>query len=321
MANIRARRKLSDLYKKGVEVRFGEDSDGRPYSRIATQDAEDRDAGIFVKKGKFVDEHGNPLPVGEDEVQVWCQTPSPLQKDMAMRDGQASRAKSLVRAKRDEESEEHLTILAFLADMSDETLVEYVLIQGKDERRQDAIREIMGEEEWAELTAYQDALREYEERGLTMEELLADEDYQALMELDVKFGQQINEREAEMLDSAREAMNMLVASSRASVEKKAIATRADLISTQAFMAEYERQMLFYSVREFDDNGVLFYESARELAGEDEEILRTYQTALAPFISDSAEAKNSQGAAPGSDSSVPPSEQEISGVSTPETASA
>ena len=85
------------------------------------------------------------------------------------------------------------------------------------------------------------------------------------------------------------------------------------------MAEYERQMLFYSIRDFDEPASLFFESAYEMAGQDEDVLRLFQAALAPFISDSAEAKNLQGVVSGSGSSEPPSEPETSEASTPETA--
>lgn len=319
MVNIKARRKLSALYERGVEVRFGLDSDGRPFGRIASKDNEDPDKGIFVSKGRFVDADGKPVPPTEDEVQVWLQTPNPLQRDMAMRDAQASRAKSLVRTKREEGSEEHLTVLAFLADMTDETLIEYVLLQDNDERRQEALREVLGEDEWKDMTAYQDGLREYEERGLTQEELLADEDYQALLDVDIKFGAQVAEIENALMDAHRSALVFQLETNRAVVEKKAISRRADLVSMQAYMAEYERQMLFYSIRDFDEPASLFFESAYEMAGQDEDVLRLFQAALAPFISDSAEAKNLQGVVSGLGSSEPPSEPETSEASTPETA--
>ena len=310
MANIKARRKLSDLYKRGVEVRFGRGPDGNPVGKIAPKG-----------EGLFLDEDGSPLPVGDDEVQVWLQVPSSLQREMSMRDAQAARAKSLVRAKRDEGSEEHLTIMAFLADMSDETLIEYVLVQDRDTRRQDAMREVLADDEWKDITAYQDALRQYEESGQSFEELMEDPEYVALMEVDSKFGNQVAEREVSMMDTQREALKMQLEAGRGNVERKALAKRAELVGTQAFMAEYERQMMFYSVREIDDNNALFFESAREMANQDEEMLRTFQEALAPFISDSTEAKNLQGVASGSGSSELPSEPETSEASTPETANA
>lgn len=312
MANIKSRRKLSDLYKRGVEVRFGPDPEN------PDQTLEEIAPGGH---GKFLDGDGKPLPLRADQIQVWVQPPSPLQREMAMRDAQASRAKSLVRGKREKDSEEHLTILAFLADMSDETLIEYVLVQEQESRRNDAIREVLAEDEWKDMDAYRDALRQYEEDDTPMEELEKDPEWVALQELDAKFGDQVAEREAQITDVAREALRMQLESARGNIERKAIAKRADMVSTQAFMAEYERQMLFYSIRDFDDNGVLFYGSAREMAGEDEKILTTYQAAMIPFITDSAEAKNLRGVVSGLDSSELPNDPETSEASIQEVASA
>lgn len=310
MANIKTRRKLSDLYKTGAEARFGMGLDGRPVEHLP-------ESG----EGLILGEDGQPLPLGPDEVQVWLQPPNPLQREMALRDAQASRAKSLVRAKREVDSEEHLTVLAFLADMSDDQMIEYVLLQDQDERRSDAIREVLGEEEWKDITALQDALRQYDESGMTMEELLADPEYMALMEEDAKFGEQVTKRSSEIMDAQREALVMQLQANRAAIEKKAIARRAELVGTQAFMAEYERQMMFYAVRDFDDNGTLFFESAREMAASAEQVLTLFQAGLAGFISDSTEAKNLQGVVSGLGSSEPPSEPETSEASTPETANA
>lgn len=296
MANIKARRKLSDLYQRGVEVRFGPDGG---------------------KIGPFKDsETGKEVPVSEDEVAMWVQPPSPLQREMALRDSQGARARSLVRAKREEDSEEYLTAMAFLADMSDETLIDYVLLSDADERRSDATREVLGEKEWENITELQEAMRQFDE--MDPKELEDNPEYDALMELDRKFGQQVAEREREILDAAREVLQM---QGRAAAERKALAKRAEMIGSQVFMAEYERQMLFYSVRDADDHGVLFFESAKELAGQDEEILNTLRRASSMFISDAGEAKNSQGAASGSDSSEPPKGQETSEASTRETVSA
>lgn len=307
MSNIKARRQLSDLYKKGVEVRFGPGPDGEPVGRIADP-----------KKGKgyFVDDEGKRLPVGEGEIAVWVQPVSPLQREMALRDGQAARAKALLRAKREEGSEEHLTILAFLADMTDETLIDYVIASESDTRRNDAMREVLAEDEWQNITEIQDALRQFE--GRDPEDLKDDPDYQAIVEVDEKFGIQVAEREIELAESERSALRMLP---REQVERKALEKRADLVASQAFMAEYERQMLFYSVRDIDDTGVLFFESARELAEQPDGIIGVIQDALTGFINDAAEAKNSPRAASGSESSEPPSEPEISAASTPETVSA
>jgi len=305
MVNIKARRRLSDLYKVGVEVRFGRDPDGKPIGKIA-------DTG----EGYFVDGDGKRPPLAEDEVAMWICPPSPLQRDMAQRDAQAARARALVKTKRDENSEEHLTTLAFLSDMSDETLVDYVLLSDTDTRRNDATREVLAEEEWGDLTALQDAMRQFEE--MEPEELLDNPEYDAIMELDTKFGDQVRKREEELQNAYRDVLKM---AGRASTEKKAINKRADLVGSQAFMVEYEKQMLFYSIRDIDDQGSCFFESARECAEQPDDVRQLIQDALLPFVQDAGEAKNSLGVVSGSDSSEPPSEPETSEASTPEESNA
>lgn len=307
MANIKARRLLSDLYKRGVEVRFGRGPDGKPKGSVAPKG-----------EGYFVDDEGQPIPPQSDEIQMWIQAPSPLQREMALRDAQAARARALVKAKRDEDSEEYLTILAFLADMSDETLIDYLIVQAGQDRQHEAMREVLAEDEWKDITAYQDAMRQYEEDERPQEELDKDPEYQALMETDIKFGRQVREREDALTEAERQVLGMRP---RDDLERKALDKRAEIVGTQAFMAEYERQMLFYSVRDFDDNGVLFFESARQLAEADDQIRTIIQDAMVPFISDATEAKNLPGVVSGSDSSEPPNAPETSAASTPETANA
>lgn len=314
MANIKARQKLSALYDKGVEVRFGPGPNGEPVEKIAPGG-----------KGYFKDEDGKREPLPEGWVAVWVQPPNPLQREMAMRDSQAARAKSLVRAKRDENSEEHLTVMAFLADMSDETLVEYVILNDNDTRQGDAIREVLADDEWENMTELQDALRVFHERveegSLTIEERDADPDWIALAEKDAEFGDQVQRRIEELMNAQRDVLKMQVDTNRATVERKALQRRAEQVGTQAFAYEYELQMHFYSVREIDDHGALVYSNPREFASEAEEIREVIGEANRGFITDGAEAKNLLGVVSGSESSEPPSEPETSEASTQEGANA
>jgi hypothetical protein len=300
VSNIKARRKLSDLYRKGVEVRFGPDG-----GRIAANGS-----------GRFTDSDGHPDPPGEDEVAMWVQPPSPLQREEALREAQAARARALIKVKREQESGEHLTVMAFLADMSDETLLDYVVISEQESRRNEATRDVLGREEWKDIESYRDAMRQFEE--MSAEQLENNEEYQAMLELDEKFGRQVQEREKELSEAARESMRMY---GRADLEKKAMEKRSEIVGSQAFMKEYERQMMFYAVRDIEDNNELFFESAEELAGQDDQIREVIGDAISPFIADGGEAKNSPRAASGSDSSEPPNTPETSEASTPEDVSA
>lgn len=295
--NIKSRRKLSDLFKVGVEIRFGFDpATGKPHGRV----------------GPFLNSRGERSACPDDEVAMFIRPPDPLQREQAMREGQAKRARALVKAKRDLDSEEHLTIMAFLADMEDETLIDYVLLSEQGDRRQEAEREILALDEWKDMTAYQDALRQFAD--MDPAELEGNEEWEALAELDDKFGDQIAEREKELSDAQRDVLRML---QREQVEKRALDKRSELVGSQAFMKEYEAQMLFYSVRDCDNNDLLFFESARDFLSQPDEVKETVEEALLPFITDGTEAKNLLGVAPGSDSSVLPSEPATTEPSGPE----
>lgn len=316
MANIKARQKLSALYDRGVEVRFGPD----PETGEMTEAVAPGGKGYFKVEGS--DER---LPLPEGWVALWVQPPNPLQREQAMRDAQAARARSLVRARREESSEEHQTVMAFISEMDDETLIEYVLLQNHEERQNDAIRETLADDEWKDMEAYRDSIRIYNERidsgELTFDEMAEDPEWLALMEVDKKFGDQVQARLDELTDAERDALAMQMQSGRGNLEKKALKHRAEQAGTQAFAYEYEIQMRFYSVREIDDHGVLAFSSAKELAEADEAIINIIREANLGFINDAAEAKNSSRAVSGSESSEPPSEPETSEASTPETATA
>lgn len=291
--NIAARRKLSELYVRGVEVRF------------------DADGGHI---GPFEDDDGKPVPLSEDQVAVWVQPPSPLQRDMALRDAQAERARSLLRTMRDSESEEYLTGMVFVADMDDATLIDYILLHENEQRRQEAVRDVLEQDEWKDFSAYQDAMRKFDEAGADE----TDPEYAELLKLDAKYGQQVAKREVELMDAARDVLAML---GRERQEKQALDLRKEVVGSQAFMHEYELQMTYYAVRDPKDHNELFFASAKEWAEQNEQIRNTVSEALVRFIGEVGEAKNSPRVAPGSEPSEPPSKPETSAVSTPEAANA
>lgn len=304
MANIKQRRALSDLFEEGVEVRFGKDPEtGKPKGDI----------------GPFLDSQGNRKPCPEGWINLFVRPADPVQREMAMREANAKRARALVKAKRDEDSEEYLTIMAFITDMDDTTLVDYVLIGDTGKRRADAEREILAMDEWKEMDAYQDAMRQFAE--LEPEQLENNEEWEALLELDKKFGDQILARETELSEAQRDVLSMMCRNNRDQLERKALERRAELVGTQAFINEYELQMLFYSLRDFEDTSQLFFENANELAQQHQTFRDTVSEALLPFISEAAEAKNLLGVASGSDLSELPSEPVTSDLSIPEDVSA
>jgi hypothetical protein len=293
--NIKARRRLQELRAKGVEVRLGATEEG---SAI----------------GPFLDPDGHPIKCPEEQVPVWVQPPSPLQRDQALRDAQAARARAVLKTKRDEKSEEQLTSLAFLSEMSLPTLMDYLIVHDEDQLRTDAIRDVLAEDEWKDMTELQDSMRQFEESDASED----DPDWAPLLAKDAEYGRQVNKRMEELSEAMRETFSLL---GRDELERRALVKRSDLVGSQTFMSEYERQMTWYAIRDVDDHGELFFESAREFADQEDDVRLLLGQALTQFIGDGAEAKNLPGAESSLDSSAPPSEPEISDSSTPEEQSA
>lgn len=295
--NIQARRKLSELYRRGVEVRFG--PNGGKIGRI-------------TEPGKADPAFDEPLQ--DDEVAVWVCPPSPLQRDEALRNAQAAKAKAVIKVKRDEESEEHLTAMAFLAEMTYATLVDYVLEGERDDREREAMRDVLGREEWKDIVDLQDAMRTFDEEDVDSE----DPEYVAVMERDREYGRQVNERFMSLTEGAREAFSMV---SRQELERRALAKRSELVGAQRFMQEFELQMTYFGVREINARTVLFFESPREFSEQDDVVQDAVKQALGLFISDGTEVKNLFGVESGSESSALPSEPATSESSTPMAATA
>jgi hypothetical protein len=284
--NIKARKKLSALYVRGVEIRFGPSG---------------------AKTGPFKDDE----PLTDEEVAVWVQPPSPLHREMALRDANASRARSLLNVRRNPESEEALTANAFVSEMSDDTLIEYVLDFEAERRRNEAIREVLAREEWKDIEALRDAMRQYEDGDRAEDP--DDPEWVALMQADKRYGDDVFERSVELYEADKEAIKML---GRAAWERRAIEKRTELAGSQVFLTEYERQMCFYSVRTIEDHGVLFFESVREFSEQDDVVRDAITTALTQFIQDAMDPKASPGEGDGSTQSTPPNEPETSESSTP-----
>lgn len=279
--NISARKRLRALYNQGVEIRF---------------DAEGGHRGPF------------DAPAGDDEVAMFIAPPNPLQRAEALREAQAARARALIAVKREENSEEHLTTMAFLAEMSNETLVEYMIASSQDARRAEAVRDVLARDEWKDFSSLQDAMRQFDESGASED----DPEWKDLLEKDREYGAQVLQRSKELTEADRESMLL---APRENIEKKALEKRGELVASQRFVEEYERQMMFFAVRDAEEHQQLFFDSPDEFSEQDDLIQDFIAKVINEFINDGTEAKNSQRAESGSDSSAPPSEPETIDPST------
>ena len=284
LTRIEKRRRLEALFDRGSYVYFTAGPDGVPIIRESEAEAQ------------------------PDDMKIWVCPANPLQREQVVREAQAARARTLV-ASKDTESKEWINVRAFVAQLSMDGLVDYVIDLDESDRLSEARRDVLKEPEWEDFNALRDAMRQFQEAGAPKD----DPEWQPLMKRDEEFGRQVTERARELRESANEAMKLMP---RSELEKCAYEKRADQAGTAAFMDAYELWMLFYACRDDEDHNELYFEDTEDMRRQPQELQDALSDKLATFVTDSGEAKNSQGAAPSSDSSEPPAEPEISESSTP-----
>jgi hypothetical protein len=264
MASITARKKLSSLYARGVAVRFGEEG---------ARFGDEKRGGGFPEEDVLL----------EDEVEIWIAPPNPYQREMAMREAQAARARSLLKVKNDENSEEYLTTKAYLAEMDIVTLVDYLVISSTEERTQAAVREVLAKKEWENIDELRDAMAQFD-----ASDDKDSEEWKTLLERDFEYGQQVSAVEQRLNEEEHVSLSVL---SRDELERRAMDKRSEIVGSQSFVYEYERQMKYYSVRDSNNHSILFYDSPKELVEESELIQLAIEEGLRRFITNGSEAKN------------------------------
>ena len=123
----------------------------------------------------------------DDDIVVFVTPPSPLQREYAIREAQASRAVALLNARKNADDPASAVSHSFIAEMTDEELVEYLVAMSENDRQGEATRQVLGETEWEDFDALRDAMRQYEEEGSPED----DPKWEALLERDRSFGDQV----------------------------------------------------------------------------------------------------------------------------------
>lgn len=288
LTRIEKRKRLDALFDRGAYIYF----------------TSDPDTGLIVIHKEDEAE--------ESDLRIWMRPASPLQREMVVREAQASRARVTV-ASKDTDSNEWITVKGFCAGLTMDGLVEYTIDLDENARLSEARREILKEPEWEDFNALRDSMRQFEEAGSPID----DPDWAPLLKRDQAFGAQVTEKASDLRRAAWEAMKLWP---RPELEKKAFDKRVEQAGTSAFMDTYESWMLFYACRDDDDHSVLYFDDVKDMRSSPQELQDALNLRLAQFITDAAEAKNSQGAAPSLVSSVPSDAPEISESSTPEASS-
>jgi hypothetical protein len=284
LTRIDKRKKLDALFDRGGYVRLNSDSQGRP----------------------IVD----PEVESPNDVLVWVGPPSPLQREMAIRDAQASRARAVLQARNDESSDTWATIRAFIASMSKEELIEFIIDLNETDYIAQARRDVLVEKQWEDFNQLRDAMRNYEDAGSPA----GDPEWEPLLERNRDFADQVLARADVLEGDARGGYKFMP---RANLEEKAVDLRIEQAASSAFMVAYEENMLFYSCRDDEDHKALYFDSVDDMKSQPQEMQDGLARKLASFITDAGEAKNLQGVVPGSTSSEPPASPETSESSTPE----
>lgn len=310
MPNIKPRRRMADLWAKGREVRFGEDG-AAVYQH--TRNRETREVTRNLTTVYNLDREEVPLADAEwkdheDDIVIWVQPPSPNQREQALREAQAMRGMTMLNARKKVETSEYVSAEAFVSEMGRDTLIEYVLANGEGDRRSEAQRNVLMREEWKDFGTLQDAMRKWDEAGNP-----ETDEWQPLVDRDIEFGKQVDAETEQLREAARESLSLL---STDDLEKRGKEKRIDLLGNQAFMATFEREMLWAACRDSDNHDVQYWSNVAEMMSEDEYGLDVLADVYGDYIQDGREAKNARRAAPGSASSEPPAKPETSEASTP-----
>lgn len=257
LTRLQKRKKLEALFDRGGYVRFNRDADGRPLI--------------------------NPEPSDTDML-IWVGPPSPFQREMAVREAQAHRARVMLEARDDADSAAWVTIRSFIRSLNIDGLVDYILELDDQDFYTQARRDILQQKEWEDVNALRDAIRQYEEAGSPQ----GDPEWEPVLQRDREFTRQVIERAEELRDDARAGYLHMP---RAELETKASEKRVEQAGSAAFMTSYEEWMMFYACRDDEDHSELYFESKDDV----KKLPLTVQGALAEklgeFIADAGEAKN------------------------------
>jgi hypothetical protein len=300
--NIQRRRRLKELYAREKKVYFGQDG-------AIVVDSRGKVTAVYDRIEGEVDVTEAHAP-GVDDIVMVVVPPNPLQREQALREGNAARSDMLLKLRKDSSSQESIVSRAWVSEMDLETLIDYVLMYKEDDRKQAANRIVLAQPEWKDITALQDRIRQWDEAGNP-----DTEEWQGIIDRDTEFGLQIATEINRIRESDRMGLGMIP---RAELEERAVERRNEWMASQEFVKVYEREMLLCSIRDPDDTNELFFESVTDLMSESEFVADVCAEVLKSFITDSTEAKNSSGAALSSESSVSPAAPETTEPSTPET---
>lgn len=306
------RDRLSALYRKGEEVRFNEHGVvNRSKAELEARNAALKEA--LRDGGEEPEEDSEAVWPADDDLVIYVTPPSPLQREMALREASASRARFILSAKRDEDSPNAVATRASVVEMELEELVEIVLNLNEAERREESERNVLAEEEWEDFTELQDAMRQWAES----DDPDGDE-WKPLLNRDLEFGRQVENEYQRLTEASRESLKIVA---RPDLEERAIKKIIEVGGNAEFMAEYQMWMLHYACREGDNHDDLAFDHPDDIQNLPEVASEALAEVYREFIESEKAAKNSPRVEDGSLPLPLPDELETSESSTPETPTA
>jgi len=306
--NIPMRERLSALYRKGEELRFNAHGVVNRSKAELEERNEALKAALRDNEPEPEDDPDAVWPTDQDDV-IFITPPSPLQREMALREASAARSRFILNAKRDEESSDALSTRASVIEMEDEELIEFVLNMDEADRREEAERSVRAEEEWKEFSDLQDSMRRWAES-----EDPDAEEWKPLLKRDLEYGQQVEAEFKRLTEASRESLKLVA---REELEERGTKKIIEMGGNVEFMSEYQLWMMHFACRDSRNNDELAFEHPNDISSLPEIASEAIADVYREFIESEKAAKNSPRAEAGSLPSVPPNAQETSESSTPE----
>lgn len=237
-----------------------------------------------------------------DPVTVWLQKMNPLEHEKAIRKAGAAKAQVLL-AQRDHQSEEWQEALTDVSELGGrDVLIEQVIQEEVAKLRESKEAELSFEDEWKK-EGYLEGLREAWQSGLDMKYAEDPEDPEArrvFLELK-RFTDQLDEQLADEIDALRRDYDDMPLEQ---LQDKVVDRVLDMRAGLAWLKEYRRCEVFFSVRDPDDHDKYYFSSRDEVDRLSAEVFRILANAYEELAVPPLEGKDS-GKTP---DSLPSSEQ-------------
>lgn len=258
------------------------------------------------------------LDDGDGAVEVYMRRPNPYELEEALKDGNAARAKAVLKMRR-EGTPEHDMIENQVWDIGEQAdLAKFVVDDKAQELYSRAHAQVMDREEYTEdniLEASLDNLDKWIE-NTPAEDADDYEDYKNTLEFVESFNTAVEEQYKEMRD---EALSEIMHEEE-DLEEKVRRILIDRTAGVHFLREYRVSCVYYAARDPEDKTSRYFDTRHEVVELPFEVLGQLVRWYDEIDMGKDEVKNLEGAAPSLPESAPSEPLETSEPSGPEVAS-